>query len=140
RRGEWLRLGAGAEVPVRTIDRRTRRTRSVHDRNCISARARNRELHGVAHSSGKTVCELCAVRHARALECLLSSLLTFDRRLTVLERGGRREEVGTVAARARILHLLEWRDVDDPDAASVRARDQLVIPRLYLEIVHRHGR
>src|SRR6185312_14519574 len=58
RRREWLRLGSGAEVPVRTIDRRTGRTRCVHDRNRVSSRARNRELHGVAHTSGKTVCEL----------------------------------------------------------------------------------
>src|SRR6185437_2646336 len=125
-----LRLGLRAEVPVRPIDACTGGTRSVHDRNGVSARARHRELHRVAHTGRNTVRELRAVRHARPLEGLLSNLLTFHGRLTILERGGRRKEVRTGSARIGILHLLERCNVHDPYAASVSARDQFVIARL----------
>ena len=37
-------------------------------------------------------------------------------------------------------HLLERRDVDDPEATAVRRRDQLTIARMNLEVVDRRCR
>src|SRR6185437_11205169 len=101
-----LRLRLHAEIPIRAVYRRTRGSRPVHDRNGVAACIGNRELHRVTHTWRETIRELCTVGRARSLEGLLSNFLAFDGRFAILERGGRREEVRSCAARCSVLHLL----------------------------------
>ena len=59
-------------------------------------------------------------------------------RLTHGKRRARREQVDLLR-RDHGRHLLQRRDVHDVDGTTVRRRDQFMVARVNLQVVHRHG-
>ena len=85
---------------------------------------------------GQAIPQRGAVCRTGRLKRALSDVAAIDSRLAPLERRARREQ-HRLGRHCCGRHLLQRRDVGNPDGASVRAGNELAITRMNNQIMHR---
>ena len=120
----------------------TNRGRTGERAQRVTGGIRDQDLHaGVRLRLGNAIRDLGAlgrrVRHEPLVPVATARAAGGIRRLTECVCNARRKEVRRLRGDHR-RHLLQRTDVHDIDRASMRARNQLVVTRMDLQVVHRH--